>query len=46
MQKVIPGSPVRIVKTATETDNTKIKKTNIFARIINKIKRVLRDKKV
>lgn len=39
LQKVIPGSKIRIVETAL--DNAKeTKKTNIFARFFNKIKRV------
>jgi membrane fusion protein (multidrug efflux system) len=44
MQKVIPGSPVRVVETATEAENAQIKKPNIFVRIINKIKRILGGK--
>ena len=41
MQKVIPGSPVKVVENAVQEDAQKQKKTNIFIRIINKIKRIL-----
>ena len=41
MQKVIPGSPVRVVETAVQDNNIQHnKKTNIFIRIINKIKKI------
>ena len=41
MQKVIPGSPVRIVKTAVQEETQKQKKPNIFERIFNKLTKVL-----
>ena len=41
LQKVIPGSKVRIVEQALDNANT-TKKTNIFVRIFNKIKRILK----
>jgi len=41
MQKVIPGSPVKIVKQAVKDDVKKAKKPNIFVRLINKVKRLL-----
>ena len=41
LQKVIPGSKVRIVETAL--DNQKQEKPNIFKRIINKIKRIIKS---
>lgn len=41
MQKVIPGSPVRVVKTAVQPETQKQKKPNIFVRLFNKIKKVL-----
>lgn len=41
MQKVIPGSPVRIVQKAVQAENQKQKKPNIFIRLFNKIKKVL-----
>ena len=41
MQKVIPGSPVRVVKTAVQPETQKQKKPNIFARIFNKLRKVL-----
>ena len=40
LQKVIPGSKVRIVETALDTQ-APAKKPNIFVRIINKIKRII-----
>jgi len=40
MQKVIPGSPVKIVANAVQ-DNKQQNKNNIFKRIFNKIKRIL-----
>ena len=45
MQKVIPGSPVKIVENAVQDDVTRQKKkTNIFVRIFNKLKRILGGK--
>ena len=44
MQKVIPGSPVKVVENAV-TNNAKTKKPNIFTRIFNKIKKLLGGKK-
>ncbi len=44
MQKVIPGSPVRIIAKAVQDSPVTQKKTNIFVRIINKIKRIFRWK--
>lgn len=41
LQKVIPGSPVRIVEKAVE-ENTQVKKPGFFERVINKIKRIFR----
>ena len=41
MQKVIPGSPVKIVESVAQADVQKKKNTNIFIRIINKIKKIL-----
>ena len=41
MQKVIPGSPVKIVQQAVQDDSKKQAKPNIFKRIINKIKKIL-----
>ena len=41
LQKVIPGSKVRIVETAQ--DSQKQTKPNIFKRIINKIKRIIKS---
>lgn len=43
MQKVIPGSKVKIVQT-TEDDKAKVKKDGIFKRLINKIKRMIKSK--
>jgi membrane fusion protein (multidrug efflux system) len=39
MQKVIPGSPVRIVKNTVNENSQPQKKQNIFSRLVNKIKR-------
>ena len=44
MQKVIPGSPVKVVEQAAQDDKTVAKKTNIFVRVFNKIKRFLGGK--
>ena len=41
MQKVIPGSPVKIVETAIQDNDAPQKKPNIFIRIFNKLKRIL-----
>ncbi len=41
MQKVIPGSPVRVVENVVQDDVKKSKKMNIFTRAFNKIKRIL-----
>ncbi len=41
MQKVIPGSPVKIVKNAVQDSNPQQKKPNLFIRIFNKLKRIL-----
>ena len=41
MQKVIPGSPVKVVSQAVQDDNPQQKKPNIFIRIINKIKKLI-----
>ena len=41
MQKVIPGSPVKVVESAVQTESTKAQKPNIFIRLLNKIKRVI-----
>ncbi len=40
LQKVIPGSPVKIVAKAVENDTTN-KKTNIFIRIFKKLKKII-----
>ena len=40
MQKVIPGSPVRVVETTVQDNNLNSKKTNIFQRLINKLKKI------
>ena len=40
MQKVIPGSPVKVVKTAEEVNNKNLKKPNIFFRLVNKVKKL------
>ena len=40
MQKVIPGSPVRIVKNSVQEDNKQAKRPGIFVRIFNKLKRI------
>ena len=45
MQKVIPGSPVKIVENAVQDDVKQSKKQNIFVRAFNKIKRILGGKK-
>lgn len=42
MQKVIPGNPVRIVKEAVQDSPEKTKKSGIFSRIFNKIKKFFR----
>ena len=42
MQKVIPGSTVRIVKNDTDT-HSQNKKPNIFTRCINKLKKILKN---
>lgn len=44
MQKVIPGSPVKIVEKEVADNAPKQKKPNIFARILNKIKRIFGGK--
>ena len=44
MQKVIPGSPVRIVETAVQDNAASQKKPNIFVRFINKLKRIFKSK--
>lgn len=41
MQKVIPGSPVKIVKNAVQNQQAKNKKQNIFIRALRKIKRLI-----
>lgn len=41
MQKVIPGSQIKIVEQAVKDDNEKVSKPNIFIRLINKIKRII-----
>lgn len=41
MQKVIPGSPVKIVESAENSENTKTKKPNIFKRLLKKLKKVI-----
>ena len=43
MQKVIPGSPVKIVQTAVDNKSAN-KKPNIFVRVINKVKRIINNK--
>jgi len=43
LQQVIPGSPVKIV--SSEADLTKPEKTNIFIKILRKIKRLLKGNK-
>lgn len=43
LQKVIPGNPVRIVQTAVQ-EGTPSKKPNIFERIINKVKRIIKSR--
>ena len=43
LQKVIPGSKVRIVATALD-NQAQVKKPNIFVRLINKIKRIFKHK--
>ena len=43
MQKVIPGSPVKVVENAVQDAPTQ-KKPNIFIRLINKIKRIFGGK--
>ena len=45
MQKVIPGSPVKVVSQAVQADNSQQKKPNIFTRIINKIKKLIAGNK-
>ncbi len=40
MQKVIPGSPVKVVEQAVQDDIKTTKKPNIFVRLINKVKRL------
>ena len=40
MQKVIPGSPVRVVETTFQDNNLNSKKPNIFQRLINKLKKI------
>jgi len=40
MQKVIPGSPVRIVENAVQNDTPKQKKPNIFVRLFNRLQRM------
>ena len=44
MQKVIPGSPVKVVQNAVEDEAVPQKKPNIFVRLINKIKRMFGGK--
>ena len=41
LQKVIPGSPVKIVEKQVEEEITQKKKPSIFSRVIRKIKRIL-----
>ena len=41
MQKVIPGSPVRVVENAVQDNNKPNNKTNIFVKLINKLKKIL-----
>lgn len=41
MQKVIPGSPVKIVQNAVQDKASNVKKTGLFSKIINKIKIIL-----
>lgn len=43
IQKVIPGSPVRIVEKVQE-ETQQVKKPNIFTRAINKVKRLVKGK--
>lgn len=38
MQKVIPGSPVKVVQSVNQDNSVKVKKPNIFIRLLNKIK--------
>ena len=42
MQKVIPGSPVKVVETAVQEDIPNNKKPNIFTKIFNKIKNIFK----
>ena len=44
MQKVIPGSPVKVVEKAVQDAPQSQKKPNIFVRLINKIKRMFGGK--
>lgn len=44
MQKVIPGSPINIVNASIEDNNVQNNKPNIFTRIFNKLKKILRVK--
>ena len=41
MQKVVPGSPVKIVKTSVQDDTKQAKKPGIFTRLFNKLKRII-----
>ena len=41
MQKVIPGSPVRVMEAVAKEDNISPKKQNIFIRIFHKLKKVI-----
>ena len=45
MQKVIPGSPVKVVQTAVQDNVKKNNKQNIFVRVYNKIIKILRGTK-
>ena len=41
MQKVIPGSPVKIVENAVQDETKSVKKQGLFSKIFNKIKKIL-----
>ena len=45
MQKVIPGSPVKVVQNAVQDETPKAKKLSLFSKIINKIKKLFRGNK-
>ena len=44
LQKVIPGNPVRIVQSAV-TEKAPQKKTGLFQRAVNKVKRIFKKEK-